>query len=1100
MNPRTMKTQRHLFSQSMEPKRARTSRRRETAVQPPSERLEALLAHLIIRASAGTGKTYRLSNRYLQLLFAGTPPETILASTFTRKAAGEIVDRVLYRLAEAALSDEACCKLQEQLGDPSIARERSLELLIQLVRNLHRLRIATLDAFFVQIAQSFSLELGLPPFWQVMEELIDARLRGVAIESLLRDGEKQELLTLVHLLTKGEAQRNVSQLLRDTVNDLYELFLQTDKEAWTRLPHHKSLDGPALAEVIEGLRALQMKRTLEKARDADVQRLLAEDWEGLVERGLLAKLVAGEDRYSRVMIPAEAAAAYAPLIAHVRAVLVNRLAQQTEGAFRFLQRFHGYYQHLKQQQRALSFDDVTRELARHADERLGGSAQLEELAYRLDGRIDHLLLDEFQDTSPTQWQVLRPLAERITGMSGGSFFCVGDVKQAIYAWRGGVAELFHTVESQLRGLEHEALNVSFRSAPPVIETVNQVFSGICRHPSLKRAEEALQRWCERFEEHQTMRTLLPGYTCLLTADCRANGVQGREDTLHFAAEHIARLHEQSPRSSIGVLVRKNDAVARLINELHSRHVHASQEGGNPLTDSAAVRMVLSACQLADHPGDSIAAFHVASSALGRHLGLASPVAAQQAAEVAQQIRRTLLAQGYGATVLQWARVLAADCSRREVNRLEQLVELAYAYQGQVTLRTSDFVAFVQSQKVMDPTAANVRVMTIHQAKGLQFDIVVLPELDFDLVGQTQSFVAHRADPAAPVDLVCRYTSSSIQQLLPPKVQAIFPDATARDVTETLCLLYVALTRAVHALHMIVPASAVNEKTIPRNVAGLLRVALHGSGPVEPQKTLFELGDSRWYQKSHAGKAPSPAAAVAKECKAKGPPPEPQVLRLAPMPSGRQRGLERASPSALEGGQSVRLRDFLTRQSPKARERGTVLHAWFEQIDWVDEATPDDEQLLAALAGIQDVWLAPTEQQQLLSEFRAALGQSEIQELLARRSYDGWPQGGRSAQPDRRIELAKERPFAVRDGQRLIAGTVDRLVVVYDGNRAMAADIIDFKSDQIPANNGGALAERAEFYRPQLEAYAIAVAHSLRLPVEAIRTRIAFVHTGSVVSL
>jgi len=107
----------------------------------------------------------------------------------------------------------------------------------------------------------------------------------------------------------------------------------------------------------------------------------------------------------------------------------------------------------------------------------------------------------------------------------------------------------------------------------------------------------------------------------------------------------------------------------------------------------------------------------------------------------------------------------------------------------------------------------VRVMTIHQAKGLEFDIVVLPELESRLIGQPDSFVVHREKPVSPPDRICRYVNSDIQQLLPRKFQQMFEDATDRTVTESLCVLYVALTRAIHALHIVIAPSHENERTI-----------------------------------------------------------------------------------------------------------------------------------------------------------------------------------------------------------------------------------------------------------------------------------------------
>ena len=115
-------------------------------------------------------------------------------------------------------------------------------------------------------------------------------------------------------------------------------------------------------------------------------------------------------------------------------------------------------------------------------------------------------------------------------------------------------------------------------------------------------------------------------------------------------------------------------------------------------------------------------------------------------------------------------------------------------------RPDTFNAFSLDMMVMlgDALAGarpRVKLTTIHQAKGLQFDIVVLPELDGDVVGQSDPVVTHRGDCTLPVDCVCRYASANIQQLLPASFQQMFEAATDRAVTESLCVLYVAVTRA-----------------------------------------------------------------------------------------------------------------------------------------------------------------------------------------------------------------------------------------------------------------------------------------------------------------
>ena len=1049
------------------------------------------LENLVIRASAGSGKTFQLTNRYIALLNADVPVPHILATTFTRKAAGEILSRTLERLAAGASDEKPCRELAEQIKDNSLRPGRCYELLKRLIDDLHRLRISTLDSFFAQAAGSHSLELALPPGWRIVDELVDRRLRVQAIENVLRGESFSEVTRLMNLINQGAAERSVNETIRSTVNNLYDLYLETDQQAWRQIPRPPKLSEAELADALIALEEapLPEDKRFETARNKDLGLAQQLQWNTFIAKGLAAKVRDGTLLYYGKEIPPPTVAIYQRLLGHARAILLGQLANQTEGTYELLDKFHAEYERLKHDQGALRFEDVTRRL-----QDLLQTASEQSLAFRMDGRLEHLLLDEFQDTSLAQWEVLRPLAESITNEKRGTFFCVGDVKQAIYGWRGGVAEVFEAASAHLGGLKEAHLERSYRSSPPVIEAVNALFTGLERHPNLGGAEAAVQTWCEQFAEHETTRTQLAGYVALETA-ALDDGERGT--TLAYAAGRVAQLAADSPGRTIGVLVRSNVAVGKLIYELGQRGVSASEEGGIPLTNSAAVQIVLSLLRLADHPGDQVSWYHVARSPLGPKLGLDPVAGADQRTRVADEFRARLLRDSYGATIRSWAQMLMDSCSHREAGRLKHLVDLAFQYEASATTRPSSFVELVEFQRVSDPESAGIRVMTIHQAKGLEFDIVVLPELDKLFPGQPDAYVVGRETETSPVTAVCLHRKQDIQALLPARLQTLFERAQARDVAESLCVLYVAVTRAIRALHVIVAPSKPNEKNLPKTYAGLVRAAWIGTDSMSEQSVLYQRGDPAW----HATDGP-PAEAVAAGSNTES------KRELAPVqwkppqvPATRRRGLASSSPSQLEGGSLVAVADLFCRDRSNAMARGTLIHAWFEQIAWLDEGAPTADRLRQIATRLQ---IADPDIEALLSDFQGMLQQEAIAAALRRSAYQP-PKDllfdealiADLAAAELELEVRSEQPIAALGDASLMTGSIDRLVLMRRDSTLLAADVIDFKSDVVDATDEAALAEKVAFYRPQLEAYRDAVAAMFRLERRRISARLLFVAAGVV---
>ena len=881
------------------------------------------LVPTVVRASAGTGKTYQLTGRLMYILFRGAPVETILATTFTRKAAGEILDRVLTSLARAADpdNDKALRDLRQQVAIDSLSRLDCLHQLHRVLRNVHRLRICTMDSLFSQLARSFPLELGLPPAWRLTDEIEELWIQEAAAESMISSLDPGEMTSLLSMLGKGEQKRSITREVLRVVQRGYTIQRQCPQDVWHRISVPKAPDASKLIRIADQMRRVELpQKSLVKKLSTIADFVDTKELRRLVADTLLiniakARRTMDSVKYGRSKFPdGELDDAFDTLYAAVRTEALSLLSAQNRATGHILSAYDHHVTAVKQNARTLGFDDVA---ARLASQFAGIDAAV--LGGRMDGAIDHLLLDEFQDTSPIQWQVLRPLAMRTAGQSNEaddpstdgrtrSFYCVGDTKQAIYGWRGGVAEIFDTVEQQIDGVRVDGLHESYRSSPVILEVINGVFGNLTRHPmaAVKDAKdvsdsavfqsEALSRFTKNFKEHVSKRNDLPGYVSFRTCrggegDSESRKIRCYED----AAGFIAELNSEAPGRSIGVLMRSNSGVANMFFQLERLGIDVSQEGGNPLTDSAAVRVVLSALMWAEHPGDRRWEFHVRSTPLYDRLanvgvrselaasgetrvGVLSELAASGETKVgvlselaasgetrvgvlselaandsfvpngADVIRRMTEERGLTETVEFLAGTLSDRCDRQETIRLRQLTYLAMSYQqNQTSTRLRDFVRLVKQKRVERPQIAPVRVMTIHQAKGLEFDAVVLPELSGDLTRIQDAYVADTPVLGDPPVGISRWMDNKTRHFLSKHWQREFGKKIRALNTEALCTLYVAMTRARQALYMLMEPSTKAEfanKTAASLIYHALRIQQDAT---ESDSLLFQTGDPNWHQ-------------------------------------------------------------------------------------------------------------------------------------------------------------------------------------------------------------------------------------------------------------
>ena len=730
-----------------------------------------------------------------------------------------------------------------------------------------------------------------------------------------------------------------------------------------------------------------------------------------------------------------------------------------------------------------------------------GSLDPEQLRLRLDCGIDHLLLDEFQDTSPEQWRILQPLATPLAGepRREHSFFCVGDTKQAIYGWRGGVAEIFDSVTSSLEGLNQAILSQSFRSSPEVIRVVNEVFTNLPQHANLADCEIVAKHWSENFPEHRTSRTNLAGYVRVQNGPALDKDLavdERRLEFMKFTARQIAVLTQQS-KVSVGVLFRRNADVATMIALLRDLGISASQDGGNPLTDSAAVELLLSLVHLAEHPGDGICAFHLGTSPLVSCLP-ADP--RTDANAVAVWFRQKVARIGLGRTLESVADALANRLSWWDQHRLKQLVRCAYEFQATGGYRLSDFERSVTDQRIALPTEAQVKVMTVHKSKGLEFDAVFLPDLAIELASNPPLLVLRGDDPCQPPDGVLRYMNEQLQRVLPESWQAAFFQTKKRGVFESLCLLYVAMTRARCALYITTHPTASGPK---QDFDSLLQSILAQPDSVgKAEALLYEVGDPQWFKQllsDNLEQLPGSADQEVKPSRNMDEPPAPRRIKLrCDSESAPPRSLRVAAPSSVgQTYEPIPLASAFSYSQSIGATFGTLIHAFFEQIQWLDNYQIDKLALRKiALAAVSPEDLRHIKIDQAIAAFEDMLQLRSVRTALSQTRYSRQMFG---AVPDR-VEIDNERVINLVMGNRLISGTIDRLAVLMKDGKPYAAEIIDFKTDAYDPNMTLLwVQDRIEHHRPQLQIYARVVSQLFHIPIERIATFLVLLSADEFVS-
>ncbi len=428
---------------------------------------------MALKASAGSGKTFALSVRFLALLFKGANPSEILTLTFTKKATAEMKERILDYLKilqkenlenEKEKSQNILKELEEKYHlDPSLVRNSAPKIYQRFLNA--EIRISTIDAFFQSILRKFCWFVGLSANFEVNEDTkAHQQQLNEGFLSALNNEQLEELSVFIVQCLSYDSYTSDSILerLRFLKNKLY-LFDPNKKE-------------PAFDEegFLEKLRSLnQQIQSIETASDRAKTAIKCDSFRGFLNSSL-TWLEKKSEYQSFKKLKSEI-----PTLESECEEIENDLKRYYEAKetaiFKKFPKFIQLYDNATSKIQALDFDAIKDKV--HV--LLNGYEELpaEFFYFRLDSKIAHILIDEFQDTSLNDYKILAPFIDEIKAGIGQakwhrSVFFVGDVKQSIYAFRGSFSSLFESVS---KDFYHDNLQFNHRSAPLIINYVNTIF-------------------------------------------------------------------------------------------------------------------------------------------------------------------------------------------------------------------------------------------------------------------------------------------------------------------------------------------------------------------------------------------------------------------------------------------------------------------------------------------------------------------------------------------------------------------------------------------------------------------------------------------------
>ncbi|WP_120873516.1 RecB-like helicase [Helicobacter pylori] len=731
---------------------------------------------MALKASAGSGKTFALSVRFLALLFKGANPSEILTLTFTKKATAEMKERILDYLKilqKENLEDE---KEKEKSQNILKELEEKYHLNPDLVRNSApkiyqrflnaEIRISTIDTFFQSILRKFCWFVGLSANFEVNEDTkAHQQQLNESFLSALNGEQLEELSVFIAQCLSYDSYTSDSILerLRFLKNKLY-LFDPNKKD-------------PAFDEegFLEKLRSLnQQIQSIETASDTAKTAIKCDDFRGFLNSSLTWLKKKSEYRYFKKFKDE------IPTLESECEEIENDLKRYYEAResalFKKFPKFIQLYDKATSKIQALDFDAIKDKV--HA--LLNGYEEMpaEFFYFRLDSKIAHILIDEFQDTSLNDYKILAPFIDEIKAGIGQakwqrSVFFVGDVKQSIYAFRGSFSSLF---ESVAKDFYHDNLPFNHRSSPLIINYVNTIFKKAYQNSPTAYLEQKYPKTSNN--KHAT-----DGYVKVsLVAD-------ERELLLEQILQEAKNLleHRIEPKD-ITLLCATNDDALEIKNYLQENlsAIRPSTESSAKLSQFVESKIIKNALKyaLAEEPYKPFYKHSVLKLAGYLH---------DDAIALAGFDPKKESVAGFVWKVMEWFE-LYGECA-------QICLELAVGCED-----ADGFLEKLEAKEIASFNLKGAQIMTIHKSKGMQFPYVIVCER----LGKPKSNNSNQfLEEYNGTELLRLYYRMKNREVVDKDyARALDKEEAAKDHEETN-VYYVAFTRA--ELGLIVVAKDKDQK-------------------------------------------------------------------------------------------------------------------------------------------------------------------------------------------------------------------------------------------------------------------------------------------------